>query len=202
MKLQERLPDRITVGKRVYRVDLDFRNVLRMMEIMGRDDLIPEARDYLALRCVMKRPPKDAAGAMAVLTPILFQNGKRRGASEQDQKRLTDFVQDADMIRAAFLQVYGINLWRDRLHWLEFTALLSSLPEGTRYTEVVGIRARPIPAGNQYNQAEREWLINAKRVYALETDDEQSAALISSAVGSLAQVLISMAEQGKEVRTE
>ena len=59
MKLYERLPDRVTADGHSYRVDLEFRNVLRMMEVMGRDDLIPQARDWLALRCIMRRPPRD-----------------------------------------------------------------------------------------------------------------------------------------------
>ena len=54
MKLYERLPDSVTADGKKYRLDLDFRNVLRMIEILSRDDLIPAAREYLALKCVMK----------------------------------------------------------------------------------------------------------------------------------------------------
>ena len=41
MRLQERLPNYITVGKKKVRVDLDFRNVLNMIEILGEKDLMP-----------------------------------------------------------------------------------------------------------------------------------------------------------------
>ena len=47
MKLQDTLPQGVTVDGRFYRLDFDFRNVLRMMEVMGRNDLMPEAREYL-----------------------------------------------------------------------------------------------------------------------------------------------------------
>ena len=46
MKLWERLPESVTVGGKKYRVDLDFRNVLHMMDIMADDTLTPEARAW------------------------------------------------------------------------------------------------------------------------------------------------------------
>ena len=169
MKLQDRLPDRVRVGGRTYRLDADFRNVLRMMEILARDDLIPGARDWLALRCVVRRPPRNAGPALAAVRALLFPERK----APADGKRLTSFEQDADLIRAAFRQAYGIDLYRDRLHWLEFAALLSALPEGSRYSEVLGIRARPMPKPTKYNQEEREWLARAKAACALETSERE-----------------------------
>lgn len=168
MKLYERLPDHIELFGKKYRLRLDFRNVLKMMYILERDDLFPAARDYLALKCVMRRPPKNFRKALPIVRMFLF--GESSGG---DGKRVTSFDQDADMIRAAFLQVYGINLFRDKLHWFEFTALLHNLPNGNKYTEVVGIRSRPIPAPTQYNKQEREWLIKAQATYALETTDKE-----------------------------
>ena len=53
MTLYDELPRSVTVDGRRYRLDLDFRNVLRMLAVMERQDLIPGARAYLALKCVM-----------------------------------------------------------------------------------------------------------------------------------------------------
>ena len=191
MKLQERLPDSITVGKRRYKLDLDFRNVLRLMDILARDDLIPAARDYLALKCVLKRPPKDSGAVMEELRKMLFPEHKKQ---QSDGKRLTSFEQDADLIRAAFRQAYGINLYRDKLHWLEFTALLSALPEGSRYSEVLGIRARPMPSATKYNQAEREWLAKAKAACALEMSDNERERAYAEGVKSLFAGLLTLAK--------
>ena len=58
IKLTEHLPDRITVRGKGYKLKPDYRNVLLMMETMAREDLIPEAKTYQALRHVIKRPPK------------------------------------------------------------------------------------------------------------------------------------------------
>ena len=194
MKLWERLPDRVSVGGRTYRLDLDFRNVLRLIETLERDDLMPGAREYRALRCIMRRPPKDPGPLLAEVRALLFPEREKDG----DGKRLTSFEQDADLIRAAFRQAYGIDLYRDRVHWLEFTALLGALPGGSRYSEVLGIRARPMPRATKYNQAEREWLAKAKAAYALEMDDKDRARAYEQGVKALFAGLIAWAEKGGE----
>ena len=54
MKLFESLPDGVTVDGKFYKCNFDFRNVLRMLDTMQREDLIPDARDYLCLKCVLR----------------------------------------------------------------------------------------------------------------------------------------------------
>lgn len=165
MKLYERLPDSVMVGRKRVRVDLDFRNVLRMMDILSRDDLTPEAREWLAGRCVCKRP---IPGLMAAIKQLLFSNPPKN-----DGKRITSFEQDAGLIRAAFRQVYGIDLWRDKLHWVEFSELLQGIPEGNRYAETIGIRVREMPSPTKWNAKEREWLAKAKASVALKRSEKE-----------------------------
>lgn len=168
MKLYQRLPNHISIDGRRYKLRLDFRNVLKMMDVLEIKDVLPDARDYLALKCVMRRPPKDCRKAIFALRLFLFGESK-----PSNEKRVTSFDQDADMIRAAFMQEYGINLYRDKLHWFEFTALLYNLPNGNKYTEVVGIRGRPIPPATKWNQQEREALIKAQAAYSLHYSEEE-----------------------------
>ena len=129
MKLQDNLPDGVTVDGKFYKLDFDFRNVLRMMEELDRDDLMPEARYYNALKCLTKRP-KNARKVISAVRGLLFEEKPRK-----DAKKVTDFVQDAGLIRAAFRQAYGIDLYRDKLHWVEFSELLNAIPEGNRYAD-------------------------------------------------------------------
>lgn len=167
MKLHEHLPDSVIVGKKRVKLDLDFRNVLRMMEILSREDLMPEARDWNALRCICKRPKP---GMMEGVKKLLFAN-----PPTNDGKRITSFEQDAGLIRAAFRQVYGIDLWRDRLHWFEFSELLQGIPEGNRYAETIGIRVREMPEPTKWNAKERAWLMEAKARVAIKRTDEEIA---------------------------
>ena len=183
----------MTVDGRFYPLDFDFRNVLRMMETLGKDDLLPDARDYLALKCLTKHP-KNVEKVLAAAKGLLFE--AKPGSGE----RLTSFEQDAPMIRAAFRQVYGIDLFRDRLTWFEFTELLQNLPEGNRYEEVLGIRARPLPAPTKYNAKEREWLLKAKAQCALHLTEAEAEKKYDRDVGNVFAGLMSLIP--KEVKQE
>ena len=189
MKLQDTLPQGVTVDGRFYRLDFDFRNVLRMMEIMGRDDLMPEAREYLAVKCLTKRP-RNAGKVLEAVRFILFPKPPKT-----DAQKVTDFIQDAGMIRAAFRQSYGIDLYRDRLHWIEFTELLNALPDDTRYTYVVGIRARPMPPATKWNADERNWLMKAKADVALFVPEEERKTAYERGVAQVASFLLSLAKE-------
>lgn len=193
LKLFDRLPNSVTVDGKRYKCNFDFRNVLKMLDIMQREDIYPDARDYLCARCLCK-PPKNATKVYEALCNLLFEKTPETGA-----KRLTSYEQDAGLIRSAFRQVYGIDLFRDKLHWFEFTELLVNLPEGNRYEEVVGIRARPMPAPNKYNQKEREWLMRAKQSVALHLTEHEQAQKYEADVGKIFAGILSMIP--KEVNT-
>ena len=117
---------------------------------------------------------------------ILFE--EKPGTGE----KITSFEQDAGLIRSAFRQVYGIDLFRDKLTWFEFTELLQNLPEGNRYEEVFSIRARPLPAPTKYNAKEREWLMKAKQQCALHLSENEAARKYDEDVGRVFAGLFSM----------
>jgi hypothetical protein len=200
LKLFERLPDSITVDGKRYKCNFDFRNVLKMLEIMQRDDILPDARDYLCARCLCKAP-KNASKVYSVLCSTLFPSTTETGG-----KRLTSYEQDAGLIRTAFRQVYGIDLYRDDLHWFEFVELLQYLPDGCRYEETIGIRARPMPAATKYNQKEREWLMKAKQSVALHLSEKEQARKYETDVsnvfsGVMGMIQKAQAAEAKEVNT-
>lgn len=187
MKLQDRLPDGVECDGKWYKLDLDFRNVLKMIDVLDRDDLMPEAKAYKALSFVQKRP-KNAVRVLECVKGLLFKAPRKKGG-----QKVTDFVQDAGLIRAAFRQAYGIDLYRDKLHWIEFTELLNAIPEGSRYSEVVGIRVRPMPAATKWNAKEREWLMQAKADVAIEMSDKERAERYERDVANIANVLMALA---------
>lgn len=185
MKLYDDLPHGVTVGGKFYPLDFDFRNVLRMMEVLGNNNLMPDAREYLAVKCFTKHP-KNVRYVLIAIRSLLFKENPDKG------ERVTSFEQDAGLIRSAFRQVYGINLFKDKLHWLEFVELLQNLPEGNRYEEVLSIRTREIPAPNKYNAKEREWLIQAKQTVALHLSEQEQAEKYDRDVGKIFAGLMSM----------
>jgi hypothetical protein len=193
IKLQERLPDSVTVRGKRYKLKPDFRNVLMMMETMDNPEIIPEARTYQALRHVIRHVPKDdtlCAEIMAEVRKTLFPEAKKK----ESGKKLTSFVQDADLIRGAFRQVYGIDLFRDPVHWVEFSCLLSCLPEGSRYSDIIGIRAKPLPEPTKWNRKEREALMRAKQECRLILDDKEVEQGVQDTISGIAHFLMSVAK--------
>lgn len=191
MKLYDSLPNSVVVNGRKVRLNLDFRNVLRMMETLQRSDLMAEAREWKAVKCVCKHP---RPGVLEAVRALLFSDTKAG-----DGKKVTSFEQDAGLIRAAFRQCYGINLWTAKLHWMEFVDLLHAIPDGTRYMETIGIRARELPAPTKYNAKEREWLMKAKAAVALDIPEEERQKRYESDVNS---IFTALKAHAKEVKTE
>lgn len=191
MKMHETLPNGVTVNGKFYRMDFDYRNVLRMLERMERQDLTPEAWAWRVLRCVMSRPRGNLLALVSETQKVLFGSAKKR-----DGEKLTDYDQDADLIRAAFFQAYGIDLWTEKMHWLKFTALLAGIPEGTRYSDVLSIRARPMPEPTKYNAEERANLARAKAEYAVKMSEKEQADSRQRGLLAVAQGLLSMTGGG------
>lgn len=189
IKLFERIPDGVTVNGRFYKCDFDFRNVLKLLDTMQREDIVPDARDYLCLKCVYSHriPAKIVSAFYNEVCDILFEKSPETGG-----KRLTSFEQDAGLIRAAFRQVYGIDLFRDKLTWFEFTELLHGLPDGNRYEDVIGIRARPLPAPTKYNAKERQSLLEAKQRVALHLTEAEAARKYDADVSKIFSGLMTM----------
>ena len=189
IRLYEAIPTGVTVDGRFVPCNFDFRNVLKMLDVMQREDIYPDARDFLCVKCVALHPRKikDASAVFKAIGELLFEKTPDSGG-----ERVTSFEQDAGMIRAAFRQVYNIDLFRDKLSWFEFTELLHNLPEGNKYSDVLGIRARPLPAPTKYNQKEREWLLNAKQRFRIHLTEAEAAKKYDHDVNSIFAGLMSM----------
>lgn len=197
-RLFDRLPEGVTVDGRFYKCDFDFRNVLKMLDIMQIQELSPAARDYHCVKCVLRGhlPARKVADVYSSVCNILFEKTPENG------EKLMSFEQDAPLIRAAFRQVYQIDLFRDALTWFEFIELLHALPEGNRFTEIIGIRARPLPAPTKWNGKEREALIKAKQNVALRMTEREQKEKYERDVSRVFDVLFAWAQAEGSEKTE
>ncbi len=79
---------------------------------------------------------------------------------DEDKKANYSLQYDAKYIYAAFRQAYKINLFEEqgKLHWFDFQALLTSLPENTKFKEIIKIRSWKPKKGDtaEYKRAMRE----------------------------------------------
>lgn len=95
---------------------------------------------------------------------------KTTASDEPKGKAPYDIRFDGDYIYASFLQAYGIDLFdvQGKLHWKKFNALLSGLPEGTKFMEVVKIRKWKAQKGDSAEY--KEEMRKLQKDYALPND--------------------------------
>ena len=157
-------PDSITVGGRTYRIKTWFKYWLRFLQICNSRK---EVRDFDFL--FVDEIPTDKAEAFTKLAE--FANPKSvlpRGTGGNGAKIL-DYSIDANLIYAAFVQQYGIDLVSGLgddgkpLHWHKFLALMEGVRE-TNLTDVMDIRSYDEHDNTSYE----DWRKKARNAWSLE----------------------------------
>lgn len=108
----------------------------------------------------------------------LAGNPMKTTASDDTKQRAPyDIRYDGDYIYSSFLQAYGIDLFdvQGKLHWKKFNALLSGLPEGTKFMEVVKIRKWKAQKGDsaEYKEEMRRLQKDYALPYEIVEEDEE-----------------------------
>ena len=92
---------------------------------------------------------------------------KTKDAQDYDDKPLFNIKYDGEYIFSSFMQAYNIDLieQQGKLHWQKFNALLSGLPDGTKFVEVMKIRAWKPSKGE--SSKEKQKMRELQEQYAL-----------------------------------
>ena len=164
--LYEPLPAGLEVGGRFCAMNTSFRVWLRAERVMA-DTELPQTEQIALLISLCYREPEKCCTAAHLDALLRFYRGGRE-ADPDDSARTTapvyDFEQDADYIYAAFLQVYGVDLFETDLHWWAFRAMFAALPEGCAMSRIMSWRAadtRDMPRG------QRKFYRRMQSLYAL-----------------------------------
>lgn len=163
LDLSRKLTDKLVIDDEEFPLNLSFDNILRLFE-MWRDEDVPEfVKPHFGIRILTGETLEDfTVEEMSEVFNEVFEehislstvednhveydlagNPMKTTASNGKQEQAPyDIRFDGDYIYASFLQAYGIDLFdvQGELHWKKFNALLSGLPEGTKFMEVIKIR--------------------------------------------------------------
>lgn len=186
MNLYENPPRFVRVGNKKYVITASFDTVLFIFDVLDSTEMLEKDRVKLAARMMFKHPPLTIKGkAMALEEALKLLAGDEK---HEDRPPIMDFEQDAAMIRAAFMQQYGIDLnaQRGRMSWFQFSDLLSGLTDKTRFIQIVQIRAKPMPAATQHNAEERRALAEAKAQFAIKEDPVKARRRLARQMHALA----------------
>ena len=191
LDLSRKLTDKLVIDDKEYPLDLSFNNVLKLFE-MWRDEDVPEfVKPHFGIRILTGETLEDfTVEEMAEIFNEVFEehislstvednhveydlagNPMKTTASNSGQEKAPyDIRYDGDYIYASFLQAYGIDLFdvQGKLHWKKFNALLSGLPEGTKFMEVIKIRKWKAQKGDSAEY--KEEMRRLQKDYALPND--------------------------------
>lgn len=132
MNLKEKgCPDALQAFGQVFTINTDFRVWLRYPSVLSDDlslvfpkkappitqDVVDQLDEFYNPTCVVPKSEESAGGV-----------------------QLVDWDVDANLIFAAFMQAYGIDLTEADLHWHKFKALFDALPEETLLVKVMQYR--------------------------------------------------------------
>ena len=182
------LPYEVREKGRIYTLIPWFDNVLQMYQAI--EGLDPWDKPEVMLSYLVKQKVKPSLELLQAVSKVLFPPSKGSG------EKAFDFVQDSALIYAAFMQAYHIDLIEEqgKLHWWKFQSLLNGLPSNTRFSEIVSIRTKPIPAPTKYNQQEREELMRLKSLYAVKLSAEERQEQLQQSLRNVVNYLQSVAK--------
>lgn len=163
LDLSRKLTDKLVIDDEEFPLNLSFDNVLRLFE-MWRDEDVPEfVKPHFGIRILTGETLEDfTVEEMSEVFNKVFEEHislstvknnhveydlagnpmKTTASNGKKEQAPYDIRFDGDYIYASFLQAYGIDLFdvQGKLHWKKFNALLSGLPEGIKFMEVIKIR--------------------------------------------------------------
>lgn len=198
LDLSRKLTDKLVIDDKEYALDLSFDTVLKMFEMM-RDEDVPEfVKPHFGIRILTGETLEDfTVEEMSEVFNEVFEehislstvednhveydlagNPMKTTASNGKQEQAPyDIRYDGDYIYASFLQAYGIDLFdvQGELHWKKFNALLSGLPEGTKFMEVIKIRKWKPQKGDsaEYKEEMRRLQKDYALPYEIIEEDEE-----------------------------
>ncbi len=172
--LIDELPEYVAIDDIEYKINTDYR-ISIMFEMMIQDKaLTGREKPLMALNLYYPETPHDLSKALQKImwfyncgkTKLNKRADKKEKEIKNTPKQIYSFEHDSELIFAAYLGQYGINLQRiDHLHWWEFKALFEGLNASNKIIEVMGIRSTKIT--KDMPKSEKERIRRLKEIYEL-----------------------------------
>ena len=189
--LTDILPDCIYADGKKYPIKTDFRTWIKF-GIIAEDGTAKAAdmiTDLIRLcfpvsKSRSYRLPSSVFSAVKALYEFYLcgsGNVKAKKKSVENTRPIFSFEQDSELIYAAFMQQYGIDLLKSDMHWWRFKALFSALGEDTMLHRVMSIRAADLSSIS--DKSLRAHYRRLKQIYALE--DKRSEQEKEREIGSV-----------------
>lgn len=147
--MYEELPMSIFLEGEEIPIVTDFREYVKLIDILEDTDLSPYEKRFFVSQFFIKGPPDNFEGAIDALAEFATMKVLNNSQHEYDEgngdirvkKELYSFKVDYPFIFSAFLHDYGINIRTVKyMHWWEFRMLFDGLSEDTEIKQRIMYR--------------------------------------------------------------
>lgn len=135
--LTDVFPDSVIIDEEKCYMKTHFKRWIEFELIMMSPKLKDEIKLAAILPLCFKKLPSSADKAVKACMKFYCGNVKR---GKGDAKTSYNFLHDAELIYAAFMSQYGIDLSREDMHWYKFRALFKGLKSDNKISEVMQLR--------------------------------------------------------------
>lgn len=191
--LHYKIDDTYKIEGKIVTFDMSFGNVLRFLDLSNDKTLNPRDKALITLAMITKdkvifdNPESYAEVSKEFRRRVMSVTNKEEvkrdikgnvmpevKSESDDNQQLYDLTHDAKYIYASFVQAYNINLLevQDKLHWYEFNALLTGLPDNTKFSQVLSIRGWKKSKGDSQERVNE--MRRLQKVYRLPDREEES----------------------------
>lgn len=165
--ISKKMDDKLVLKDKEYQLLLSFDRVLWVFDMWNKEHIPMELKPKLALAKLTNDvifKDMDTEEALAIYAEVFEKHiqvtrdidevdrydiegnvmpKRPKDDQDSDDKPLFNIKYDGEYIFSSFMQAYNIDLIEEqgRLHWQKFNALLSGLPDGTKFVEIMKIRA-------------------------------------------------------------
>jgi hypothetical protein len=174
--LTDILPDSVSIAGRAWHINTEFFVGVEFELLMQDDKLTYEEKARQALTLYYPEIPPDLNAAVERLLWFYrcgTENALGDKGEKEDSKTVKKstpakkaycFEQDADLIYAAFLGAYRIDLAESGLHWWKFRALFMGLPAESDIKKIMGYRTADIGG---LSKAQKKHYAKMRKLFAL-----------------------------------
>lgn len=179
--ISKKMDDKLVLNEKEYQLFLSFDRVLWVLDMWNKEYIPAHMKAQLALakltddssfkdmdpmdalelyKCVFEEHIKIVKASDEVVRYDIEGNVMPRRSRENhdgDREPLYNLKFDGEYVFSSFMQAYGIDLIEEqgKLHWKKFNALLAGLPDGTKFVEVLKIRAWKPQKGESAKEKQR-----------------------------------------------
>ncbi len=156
--------DSVAVCGKEYKINTDFRIWIEICELIENKEISELDRILTLLMLAYKNEvPKNIKEAVEKLMKFLT-HGRENNKGTQNTP-VIDFALDEGYIYASFMQQYGIDLYKEKLHWWCFIDLLNSLSEDCELVKIISYRM--CDPSSVRDSEKRRYLRRMKERYSL-----------------------------------